>query len=134
MASVTMSPGKVRRPTIISNKTQPNAKMSGRASVSCPFACSGDMYAAVPKITPAFVASIVSVGDPAGSAVTALQSLARQFSNKAITDEKGNLLLLNPSPGQVGSLGLRWIEGPPHLAFDANMIKHVKIAESKEKH
>ena len=51
------------RPVSISYSTQPNAKMSVRWSTGRPFACSGDMYAAVPRITPAFVAAMLSVGE-----------------------------------------------------------------------
>ena len=39
---------------------------------------------------------------------------------------------MNPAPGQVGSLGLRWIEGPGHLGLDVNLIKRVRISETKE--
>ena len=48
----------------ISYSTQPNAQMSLRLSTACPFACSGLMYAAVPRIMPACViAGVVIVGD-----------------------------------------------------------------------
>ena len=72
------------------------------------------------------------ITDPSVAGVTSLQGLNGQFSNKAIVDSQGQLLLMNPAPGQVGSLGLRWIDGPPHVGFDANLIKRVKITESKE--
>jgi len=72
------------------------------------------------------------VTDPSGANVTSLQGLSGQFSNKAITDSQGRLLLVNPAAGQVGSLGLRWIEGPAHLGFDANLIKRVRITENKD--
>jgi len=75
---------------------------------------------------------LLQTTDPSVAGVTSLNGLNTQFSNKAITDSQGRLLLVNPAPGQVGSLGLRWIEGPAHLGFDANLIKRVRIAESKE--
>jgi len=37
--------------------------MSARRSAGLPLACSGDMYAAVPRIVPAIVAAIESVGE-----------------------------------------------------------------------
>ncbi len=44
--------------------TAPNAHTSLRLSTVRPFACSGDMYAAVPRIIPACViAGVVIVGD-----------------------------------------------------------------------
>ena len=39
---------------------------------------------------------------------------------------------MNPAPGQVGSLGLMWIEGPARLGLDVNLIKRVRITETKE--
>src|SRR5215471_15206890 len=62
--SVTSSPGNARVPVSISYSTQPNAHTSLRRSAGRPFACSGDMYAAVPRIIPAIViAGVVIVGD-----------------------------------------------------------------------
>src|SRR5207245_1898452 len=58
-----VSPEKVGSPVSISYKMQPNENTSLRASTAKPFACSGDMYAAVPRITPAFVATPLSVGE-----------------------------------------------------------------------
>jgi hypothetical protein len=75
---------------------------------------------------------LVQITDPSVAGVTPLNGLSGQFSNKAITDSQGRLLLVNPAPGQVGSLGLNWIEGPAVLGFDANLIKRVRITESKE--
>jgi hypothetical protein len=70
--------------------------------------------------------------DPTFAGVTALNGLNGSFSNRAITDAQGNLLLVNPVPGQVGNLGLRWIQGPPNLGLDANLLKRVRISETKE--
>jgi hypothetical protein len=72
------------------------------------------------------------ITDPSVANVTSLNALNGQFSNKAITDSEGRLLLVSPAPGQVGTLGLRWIEGPAHLGLDLNMIKRVRITETKE--
>ena len=51
------------RPVSISHSTTPNAQTSARLSAAEPVACSGDMYAAVPRIMPARVAPSVSVGE-----------------------------------------------------------------------
>ena len=64
--SLTVSPVYIARPVSISAKTTPKAQMSARLSTVFPRACSGDMYAAVPMITPACVARMVSVGESAG--------------------------------------------------------------------
>ena len=69
------SPSNARRPVSISYRTTPNAQMSARLSTLLPFACSGAMYAAVPRIMPICVACAVTVGEliastrdvPAGS-------------------------------------------------------------------
>ena len=47
----------------ISNNTQPKAQMSVRWSTARPRACSGLMYAAVPRMMPARVALGIIVGD-----------------------------------------------------------------------
>ena len=65
ITSVTSSPSNGRFPVSISNSTQPKAQMSLRLSAGLPFACSGDMYAAVPINipTPVIIAGDVMVGD-----------------------------------------------------------------------
>ena len=55
------------RPVSISYSTTPNAQMSARLSTAFPRACSGLMYAAVPRICPARVDSTVIVGESAGN-------------------------------------------------------------------
>jgi hypothetical protein len=72
------------------------------------------------------------VDDPSKSAVTTLQTLQSSVSNKALVDANGNLVLANPAPGTIGSLGRAWIEGPTHAQFDVNLIKRIKLAEKKE--
>ena len=61
--SETVSPSKSRRPVSISKRTTPKAQMSARLSTALPRACSGDMYAAVPRMRPAAVPVCASVGD-----------------------------------------------------------------------
>ncbi len=62
--SETVSPSKRRLPVSISKKTTPNAQISARLSTDSPRACSGAMYAAVPRITPSWVpCAAVRVGD-----------------------------------------------------------------------
>jgi hypothetical protein len=72
------------------------------------------------------------VPDPARATVTTLQSTQGSFTNLAITDSQGNLLLVNPDAGQIGNMGLKWIEGPSRISLDMNLIKRVRIAETKE--
>jgi hypothetical protein len=65
IVSDTSSPGNARCPASISNSTTPNAQMSARLSTARPLACSGAMYAAVPRITPTpdITAGDIIVGD-----------------------------------------------------------------------
>jgi hypothetical protein len=72
------------------------------------------------------------IDDPSKSQVTALNATAGSFSNKAITDADGNLLLINPAPGSYGTLGLGWVEGPRDFKLDMNLIKRVRVDENKE--
>ncbi len=60
-------PSNALRPVSISKSTQPKDQMSVRRSTGFPRACSGLMYAAVPRIVPRMViAGYVSVGELAG--------------------------------------------------------------------
>ena len=75
---------------------------------------------------------LLQVLDPSGAGVSGLNGLSGSFSNRAITDADGRLLLVNPVPGKIGTLGQKWIEGPALVNFDVNLIKRVRITESKE--
>ncbi|HYR84233.1 MAG TPA: TonB-dependent receptor [Terriglobia bacterium] len=75
---------------------------------------------------------VQQIADPARANVTTTNGLQGTFSNKAIADAQGNLLLVNPAPGQIGSMGLKWLEGPGQIRFDADLIKRVRITETKE--
>ena len=72
------------------------------------------------------------ITDPGVDGVSPLNGFNGSFSNKAITDSLGKLLLMNPAPGQVGNLGIKWIEGPALLGLDINLIKHLRITETKD--
>jgi hypothetical protein len=88
------------------------------------------------KVTPVgagaqYFPELQQVDDPTRGSVTDSQGLRSQFSNKAIVDAQGNLILVNPAPGTLGTLGQRWIEGPGHVKLDANLVKRIRIDESK---
>jgi len=97
----------------------------------------GDFPKNVGKVTKvangvAYFPGLLQTNDPAGAGVSPLNGLSGSFSNRAITDSQGQLLLVNPAPGQIGNLGLRTIEGPALVNFDVNLVKRVRITESKE--
>ena len=47
-------------------------------------------------------------------------------------DSNGNIVLANPAPGTVGTLGRQWIEGPTHANLDVNLVKRIRLSEGKE--
>jgi hypothetical protein len=79
-----------------------------------------------------YFAGLQQVADPSGSAVSSANGLNGNFSNKAIADAQGNLLLTNPDPGTVGNLGLFSITGPGSFTLDMNLSKSIRIGETKE--
>src|SRR5262249_34337001 len=70
-----------------------------------------------------------SVQDPACTTVAA--NLVQWCTLKALADANGNIVLQNARPGQLGTLGLRPVEGPGIRTFDANVQKTIRIHESK---
>jgi hypothetical protein len=72
------------------------------------------------------------VPDPGRTSVTTAQSLANFASNFAIADAQGRLILVNPAGGKVGNLGEAWLEGPGRASLDANLVKRVRVAETRE--
>jgi hypothetical protein len=71
-------------------------RKSVRLSTRCPRACSGNMYAAVPRIVPAILEWIVSVGELAGSGggVSVVRALARPKS-KTFSRPSGVILIFS---------------------------------------
>jgi hypothetical protein len=59
------------------------------------------------------------------------QYLQGAFANQVITDSSGNIILGSPAPGTVGTLGRAYIEGPSHIKVDFNLVKRVRIGETK---
>jgi hypothetical protein len=50
---------------------------------------------------------------------------------RAIADARGNILLQNPTPGKIGTLGLGRVEGPGSFRFDLSGSKTIKLSETK---
>lgn len=70
--------------------------------------------------------------DPGLSNVSELNGLRTAYNNKAIVDPNGNVVLVNPQPGQVGTLGYSTVKGPGNLGLDMNLIKRFVISEARE--
>ena len=79
---------------------------------------------------PTYFAGLVQKADPAVSGVTAVNTLSTAFTNRAIFDANGNLLLGNPDPGKVGNTGLGIFRGPKRFELDANLVKRVRSMKS----
>ncbi len=97
----------------------------------------GDFRKSIGKVTRVangarYFEGLLQITDPDRGNVTTLQGTQSSFSNRAITDAQGSLLLVNPLPGQIGTLGNRWIEGPGNIDLDVNLVKRVRIDETKD--
>ncbi len=67
--------------------------------------------------------------DPSVAGVTTSQGLQARSTLLAITDASGKLLLINPTPGQLGSLPQFYLYGPGSFRLDISLVKRVKIRE-----
>ena len=72
-----------------------------------------------------------AAADPQRSYVTGVDTLSAAYSSRAILDENGNVLLINPQPGDPGGLGLRTIRGPGRFELDANLVKQVRVDDKR---
>jgi hypothetical protein len=59
-------------------------------------------------------------------------NLTQFVSNRDVVDSSGRVILTNPQPGQVGNLGLRWIEGPGQFGLDLSLAKRIRIREGMD--
>jgi hypothetical protein len=71
------------------------------------------------------------IQDPSAAVVTALNNTRQSFNNLAIADSNDRLLLVNPGPGQAGTLGRNTVVGPASVGFDVDLIKRIRLTESK---
>ena len=99
-----------RSPVASSNSTMPNEKMSERAPVSRPSACSGDMYATVPMNDPARVSGSsrgadASVAGGLGSGSNRANPKSSSFFDAAIVAEHCLLPRLEIAVDDAGSVG-----------------------------
>jgi hypothetical protein len=69
------------------------------------------------------------VPDPACASV--VSTIANFCTLTALADASGKIVLRNAAPGQLGTLGLNPITGPGIWSFDANIMKAIKLGESK---
>jgi Carboxypeptidase regulatory-like domain len=77
-----------------------------------------------------FFANLSQIADPSIARITTAQGLQARSTLRAIADAAGNPLLVNPTPGVLGSLAPAYIEGPGSFRLDLNVLKRVKIREN----
>jgi len=123
------------------NSGAPLTLLSGRSTITGGTTITPDIVATFPKNTGGvtrvangvtYFAGLAQVTDPDRANVTTAQSAQGSYSGTAIADAQGRILLTNAPPGRHGNMGLNWIEGPANLGLDMNLIKRIKIAETKE--
>ena len=73
--------------------------------------------------------SFAQASPTCAASTTACNTLAAGYNLTAIKDPSGNLVLVNPGPTQTG--GLPVIRGPKTLNFDMNLVKRIRITETK---
>ncbi|MFN0108782.1 MAG: carboxypeptidase regulatory-like domain-containing protein [Blastocatellia bacterium] len=69
------------------------------------------------------------VTDPSIAGVTTSQGLQGRSTLLAVTDASGKVLLINPVPGQIGTMSQLYLYGPGSFRLDINLIKRVRIHE-----
>ena len=57
-------------------------------------------------------------------------NLRAVYSNRVIVDGSGKALLANAQPGKVGTLGLRYLEGPSRFVLNLGLSKRTQIREN----
>jgi hypothetical protein len=60
------------------------------------------------------------------------KALNAGYTNKALRATNGQIVLMNPQPGGIGTLGWNTVRAPGALNFDMNLIKRFKIHETQE--
>jgi hypothetical protein len=79
-----------------------------------------------------YFAGFTQIQDPYVRSVSTLNGLNNGFSNKAILAPNGQIILVNPQPGEIGTLGYTTVRGPGEIRLDMNLVKRFRIHETKE--
>jgi hypothetical protein len=69
---------------------------------------------------------------PAGvTTTTNCNGMLSGYNNRALQDPSGNIVLVNAQPGQAGNFGAMTVRGPGRFDLDMNVLKRIRIDESK---
>jgi len=71
------------------------------------------------------------VVDPARAGVTTANTLQNSNNEMAITDPSGNIVFVNPAPGQLSNMSRGYFRGPSSLRFDMSASKRIRLSEAK---
>ncbi len=71
------------------------------------------------------------VPDPSIAGLTTAQNIRGSSTLRAIADASGRLLLVNATPGVMGNLAPRFVEGPGEFHLDLSLLKRIAISERK---
>jgi hypothetical protein len=63
---------------------------------------------------------------------TTLQNMASAYTNRALVAPNGQVVLVNPRPGERGTLAYTTHRGPGEIRFDMNLVKRFRLHERKE--
>jgi hypothetical protein len=91
-----------------------------------------------PKLTmrdgalPTYFPGLTIGNDPGRTALPTIDTLNLAGDIRAVFDSQGRAILVNPLPGQVGSLAKRFLEGPSRLQLDMNLQKKLRVDEKRE--
>jgi hypothetical protein len=91
-----------------------------------------------PKLTmragalPTYFPGLTVGNDPSRGVLPATDTLNLAGDIRAIFDAQGRPLLINPRPGEIGTLAKRFLEGPSRLQLDMNLQKRLRIDERRE--
>ncbi len=78
-----------------------------------------------------YFGNLSQIVDPQVANLTTNGGVQGRSGLLAITDANGKLLLVNPSPGTLGTLAPAYIEGPGSFRFDVNLVKRIRLMEGK---
>ena len=81
---------------------------------------------------PSYFEGLTQGTDPGQALVTSTNSLVAAYNRRAIFDDRGNPVLVNPLPGEVGTLGRATFNGPALFQLNMNLQKRIRIDERRE--
>ncbi|MBM3726915.1 MAG: hypothetical protein FJW40_16020 [Acidobacteria bacterium] len=76
-----------------------------------------------------YFGGLSQVDDPYRERIVAANNIRGRSTLRAIAGPDGRVILSNPAPGRLGSLGARFLEGPGSFRLDMDLVKRVNITE-----